>query len=387
MEPIESTDLPMHGDDCHGIMQQFGTLYGSSRAMRGLYEKLKRVAPTDATVFVVGESGSGKERVATTIHQISARAAQPFVAVNCSAIPANLIEAELFGYEKGSFTGAVRQHKGHFERAGGGTLFLDEITEMPLELQATLQRALETRKFRRVGGDSEIESRARIIAATNYSPTAAVAANKLREDLLYRLSVFPITVPALHERGNDILELAELFLTNLNNETGFRKYLPDCAKESLKAHSWPGNVRELKNMIQRAYILSDDALDFTDLFSRQPAREFRGMDKCVPISIGMRLDEAERQIIRATLNEYRGNKRHTAKVLGISLKTLYNRLAEYQNSNESSCIRSNGTEENQPASGIILSSRSQPPAEHLIGGRVERDSVYPPPNAPAAIFM
>ncbi|HTD91894.1 MAG TPA: sigma-54 factor interaction domain-containing protein, partial [Burkholderiales bacterium] len=215
MGQIELTSLQIHDDSArtpspqanysNGITQQFGTLYGSSPAMRGLYEILKRVAPTDTTVFIVGESGSGKELVATTIHQISARAVQPFIAVNCSAIPANLIEAELFGYEKGSFTGAARQHKGLFERAKGGTLFLDEITEMPLELQATLLRALESRKFRRVGGDREIESDARIIAATNYTPTAAVRAKKLREDLLYRLSVFPVSVPALQERGNDII--------------------------------------------------------------------------------------------------------------------------------------------------------------------------------------
>ena len=359
MEQIESTVLSMYEDfaiapspetnNGIGTPQQFGTLYGSSPAMQGLYEMLKRVAPTDATVLIVGESGSGKELVATTIHQISTRASQPFIAINCSTIPANLIEAELFGYEKGSFTGAARQHKGHFERASGGTLFLDEITEMPLELQARLLRALESRKFRRVGGDSEIESHARIVAATNYSPAAAVAVKKLREDLLYRLSVFPVSVPALHERDNDIVELAELFLSELNNETGFQKYLPDGAKESLKAHPWPGNVRELRNVIQRAYILADDALDFTDLLVHQHAYGFRGMDKSLPIRVGMSLNEAERQIIFATLNEFGGNKRRAAKVLGISLKTLYNRLTEYQNNIESLSFGSESASANQPS--------------------------------------
>jgi DNA-binding NtrC family response regulator len=383
MDQMESIGLPLHKEhftyaqpqwtnDGLGITQQFGTLYGSSPVMRGLYDMLKKVAPTDATVFIVGESGSGKELVATTIHQISARASQPFVAVNCSAIPANLIEAELFGHEKGSFTGAARQHKGHFERACGGTLFLDEITEMPFDLQATLLRALESRKFRRVGGDSEIESHARIIAATNYPITAAIAAKKIREDLLYRLSVFPIAVPALRERGNDVLELAELFLSELNNETGFRKYLLDSAKEALKAHPWPGNVRELKNTIQRAYILADSALDFTELLSHSHPHEFRDRDKwdkCVPVSIGMSLDEAERQIIYATLNEYGGNKRDTAKVLGISLKTLYNRLAEYQNSTESSAFGSDAVAVNRSATGVSVPAHSQNPAGNLIERR------------------
>ena len=182
----------------------FGLLYGSSPAMEVVYDLIERVAHTDATVLIVGESGSGKELVANTIHRMSARGKQPFVAVNCGAIPATLIEAELFGYEKGAFTGAAKTHRGYLERATGGTLFLDEITEMPPEMQVRLLRVLETGTFCRVGGDQEIQAEARIIAATNRDPATAVADNFLREDLMYRLAVFPITLPPLRTRGDDV---------------------------------------------------------------------------------------------------------------------------------------------------------------------------------------
>jgi DNA-binding NtrC family response regulator len=311
-------------------LRRFGTLYGSSPAMCELYDMVLKVAPTTATVFIVGESGCGKELVATTIHQMSPRAERPFVAVNCGSIPTNLIEAELFGHEKGSFTGALRQHKGYFERALNGTLFLDEITEMPLEMQAKLLRALETGRFSRVGGDGEIESHVRIIAATNLTPAVALKRQKLREDLLYRLSVFPIHVPALRERGNDIVALAEFFLAGLNAESGLEKRLSASATQALSAHAWPGNVRELKNVIQRAYIMADNVLEIDDLPALAPPGEAVVNASCVSIPVGLTLAEVERQLICATLEQYRGNKRQAAAILGISLKTLYNKLTAYR---------------------------------------------------------
>src|SRR4249919_172252 len=242
-------------------LARFGLLYGSSPGMQQVYELIERVAHTEATVLIVGESGSGKELVANTIHRKSARAKQPFVAVNCGAIPATLIEAELFGYEKGAFTGATKTHRGYLERATGGTLFLDEITEMPLEMQVRLLRVLETGTFCRVGGDQEIRAEARIIAATNRDPATAVADNFLREDLMYRLAVFPITLPPLRARGDDVELLARHFLQALNLDAGTSKALSKASLAMLRTHPWPGNVRELKNCVQRAFILCDDEVE------------------------------------------------------------------------------------------------------------------------------
>lgn len=327
-------------NDCQGELQRFGScLYGSTPNMQQLYSMIEKVAPTNATVFIVGESGSGKELVATTIHEMSKRRGEPFVAVNCGAIPANLIEAELFGHEKGSFTGAYRQHKGCFERAGKGTLFLDEITEMPIEMQVRLLRVLETGCFSRVGGDGEIESQARIIAATNRDPHEAARENHLRQDLLYRLSVFPIHVPPLRQRGEDIIGLAEHFLAELNTEEGANKRLSRQAKEQLKTHSWAGNVRELKNAIQRAFIMATDELTMDGLLQQSASgHSVRRIDGCLTIEIGTPLAEAEKQMIYATLDHCRGNKRRAAEVLGLSLKTLYNRFAEYQVTTSSNMV-------------------------------------------------
>src|SRR6476619_2991177 len=199
---------------------RFGRLYGSSTVMQDVYRMIEKVAPTEATVFITGESGCGKELVARTIHERSPRARGAFVAINCGAIPQNLIEAELFGHERGAFTGANRQHRGCFERAEGGTLFLDEITEMPLEMQVRLLRVLETGRFTRVGGDQEIGADVRVLAASNRDLRQAVASGKLREDLMYRLCVIPVNVPPLRERGEDVVLLAEMFLAELNEEQG-----------------------------------------------------------------------------------------------------------------------------------------------------------------------
>ena len=304
----------------------FGVLWGASPAMREVYRRIDKVARTSATVLVAGESGSGKELVARTIHDRSPRAGAPFVAVNCGAIPANLIEAELFGYEKGAFTGATRQHRGCFERAEGGTLFLDEITEMAPEMQVRLLRVLETGTYHRVGGEDELRSKVRIVAATNRDPQQAVRDGRLREDLLYRLAVFPIPLPPLREREGDAELLAERFLTGLNDEEGTRKAFTRQAIATIRAHSWPGNVRELRNAVQRAYILADDAvdLDFGGIAGD-------GADAAsLRVAVGTPLAEIERQAIYATLDHCGGQKKRCAEILGISLKTLYNRLAAYQ---------------------------------------------------------
>src|SRR6478609_2945505 len=223
---------------------RFGHLVGKSEPMRRVYEQIARVAGTSVTVFIAGESGTGKELVARTVHDLSRRRAHPFLAVNCGAISPHLMESEIFGHEKGSFTGADRQHLGFFERTSGGTLFLDEITEMPLDLQVKLLRVLETGTFMRVGSTQVQETDVRILAATNRSPMQAVSAGKLREDLLYRLNVFPIHLPALRERADDIPVIAEHFLDQICKREGAKKRFAPEVLQRLAEHRWAGNVRE-----------------------------------------------------------------------------------------------------------------------------------------------
>jgi len=305
---------------------RYGRLYGGSDAMRDVYRLIDKVAPTRATVFVSGESGCGKEVVARTIHDRSARARNTFVAVNCGAIPAGLIEAELFGYEKGAFTNAAKLHRGCFERAAGGTLFLDEVTEMAPDMQVRLLRVLESGYFTRVGGDGEVQADVRVLAATNRDPHAAVREGALREDLLYRLSVFPIALPPLRERDGDAELLAERFLQQLNVDERTSKRFTRAAILAIRQHDWPGNVRELKNAVHRAYILADDLIDveLADLVGRTPAGDR------LRVPVGTPLSEIERQAIFATLDLCAGNKKQCAQMLGVSLKTLYNRLAAYR---------------------------------------------------------
>lgn len=309
----------------------FGRLLGTSAAMQKVYLQIERVAPTSATVFITGESGTGKELVAQTLHDLSRRRAHPFVAVNCGAISPQLIESELFGHEKGSFTGALREHKGYLERASGGTLFLDEITEMPSELQVKLLRVLEARTFMRVGSGREIEMDVRVIAATNRIPEEAVSERKLREDLLYRLQVFPLYLPPLRQRGQDVELLANDYLEELNQaDHSAKKFSPD-ALDLLKKYHWPGNVRELKNSIQRAYILADDLID-ANSFPLQSPESNKSNDSAAPflqVRVGSTVAEVERRLILATLEHCQGAKEKAAEILGISLKTLYNRLREY----------------------------------------------------------
>ncbi|GAB1579204.1 sigma-54-dependent transcriptional regulator [Bordetella petrii] len=308
---------------------RFGKLLGQSAAMEDLYKQLARVAVTDVTTLLIGESGTGKELAAHAVHELSSRSKKPFIAVNCGAISPHLIESELFGHERGSFTGADRQHKGYFERADSGTLFLDEVTEMPLDLQVKLLRVLETGRFMRVGTNREIACDVRIVAATNRNPEQAIQEGKLREDLYYRLSVFPIELPPLRDRGSDIVFLAERFLQALNEKYGESKQFSDQARQALAEYEWPGNVRELKNYVRRAFIMAEDGVLGADALQPQIAPDGGGQSARVTVPLGVTLAEADRRLIMATLERCGGVKKQTAAVLGISAKTLYNRLEEY----------------------------------------------------------
>jgi len=310
-------------------------LLGDSEAMQEVFRLIDRVGPTEASVLLTGESGSGKELAAQSIHDRSARAGGPFIAINCGAIPPGLIEAELFGYEKGSFTGAIRAHSGVFERAQGGTLLLDEVTEMPMDMQTRLLRVLETRKFYRVGASMEFLSDVRVIASTNRCPLQAVQNGQLREDLLYRLAVFPIDLPPLRGRGNDVDLLAEHFLGELNAQSRTQKRLSAVSRMTLKQHTWPGNVRELKNCIERAFILGDQTLELAPLIQNAGAAKGSAADReRLDIRVGSRIYDMERSLIEATLDYFKGNKRRAADALGCSLKTLYNKLNGYSQSQE-----------------------------------------------------
>src|ERR1700729_2917724 len=252
---------------------RFGRLLGSPPSMQLLYDQLARVAPTSATVLLLGESGPGKELAALTLHELSRRREAPFLPLNCGAVSPQLIESELFGHERGSFTGADRQHKGFFERANGGSVFLDEVTEMPMELQVKLLRVLETGSFSRVGGVAPIVCAGRLIAGSNREPVKAVADGKLREDLYHRLNVFPIRLPPLRERDTDIEQLAQFFLDDLNSTEGTNKTFSRDALVRLYQHPWPGNVRELKNYVQRTYIMADDVIEFDVAVSDTPPKQ------------------------------------------------------------------------------------------------------------------
>lgn len=308
-------------------------LVGDSAAICEVRRLIERVAPTDSTVLIVGESGSGKELVAQAIHEHSQRRTGPFVTVNCAAIPASLVEAELFGYERGSFTGAVRSHSGVFERAHGGSLFLDEITEMPLELQSRLLRLLESKRLSRVGGTEEVNIDVRLIAATNRSPVQANKDGCLREDILYRLAVFPIGIPPLRERGSDVQLLIDHFLKELNQQYSAEKIITSELRAAFQRHTWPGNVRELRNAVERAFILADKVLHVPpmelSMNDTQASNHAFATEDMISLPIGTRLADAERLLIETTLRQCDGNKRRTADLLGCSLKTLYNKLHAY----------------------------------------------------------
>jgi DNA-binding NtrC family response regulator len=297
--------------------------------MQEVFDLVERVALSDITVVVVGASGTGKEVVAETIHRLSTRSGAEFVPINCGAVSPQLIESELFGHEKGSFTGADRRHHGVFERAHRGTLLLDEITEMSQDLQVKLLRVLENGSVRRVGGTREIDVDVRVIAATNRDPEEAVEAGKLRQDLFYRLNVFPIRLPPLKERGEDIKLLAVHFLGEICRTAGLAKEFDAGALDALMRYHWPGNVRELKNVVERSFILARDLVTVESL-----PPEFRDevtiRSSGLQAPVGTPLDEVVRSHTLATLEHFGGNKRRAAEALGISLKTLYNRLKRYR---------------------------------------------------------
>jgi DNA-binding NtrC family response regulator len=305
----------------------FGRLIGSSLEMRKIYQVIEQAAPTAASVLISGESGTGKELVAQTIHQLSPRASHPFVPLNCAAIPDTLLESELFGHEKGAFTGAIARRQGSFELAHRGTLFLDEIAEMTTLTQAKLLRVLQERTFRTLGGTREQAVDIRVIAATNQDPIDAVRQNKLREDLYYRLNVFAIRLPALRERKDDIPLLAQAFVKEFSSRNDREVAgVSDDAMRLLERYDWPGNVRELLNVIERATIVAKGALvapgDLPPLAGPAPAPRAAGGG----LAPGTTVDEAERQLIEITLAHTSGNKTRAAEMLGISLKTLHNKL-------------------------------------------------------------
>jgi DNA-binding NtrC family response regulator len=311
---------------------RFEGFVGSSAPMQKVFRYIERVAPSQASVLVFGESGTGKELVAQAVHRLSPRRERPFVAVNCGAISPTLIESELFGHERGSFTGADRQHAGYFERASGGTLFLDEISEMPIELQAKLLRVLETGSVLRVGGSKTIAVDPRVIAATHRNLDKHVEEGRFREDLLYRLNVFPIQLPPLRERGDDVELLAQHFLTEINRAEDSRKRLAPEALVKLRSYSWPGNVRELKNLVHRAAILADSVITPEDIPldpDTEPTLEATPQGNSLRIVPGTPLAEVQRRVVLATLQELGLDRTKTADALGISVRTLYNWLKEY----------------------------------------------------------
>lgn len=306
-----------------------GAVIGVSPAMRRIYSLVEKVAPSKTSVVITGPSGTGKEVIARTIHNLSPRRDKPFVAINCSAIPASLMESEIFGHEKGAFTGADQRRLGCFELANGGTLFLDEVGELPVELQAKFLRVLEEEKLRRLGGKTEISVDVRVICATNRDLKKQIEAGLFREDLYFRLNVFSIELPPLCERREDIPLLAQHFVERFAAEAGKRiRGITPKAMDILQSYSWPGNIRELRNTIERGVILCDgDMIDESHLPPEMEPDDSAGA--VIKLSLGMPLREVEKEYILGSLRRNKGNKSRTAEILGISEKTLYNKLNRY----------------------------------------------------------
>jgi two-component system nitrogen regulation response regulator NtrX len=305
-------------------------LIGESEPMKKLDQQIRSAAPTGTRVLITGENGSGKEIVARTLHRLSPRAEQPFIDVNCAAIPEELIESELFGHRKGAFTGAIDERKGKFELADGGTLFLDEIGDMSLKTQAKVLRVLQEQTFQRVGGQQTIKVDVRVIAATNKDLEAEIASASFRSDLFYRLNVIPIDVPPLRARGDDIVLLAEHFLRRFAAETGVpRKKLSSGAASKLRGYTWPGNVRELRNVIERlAILLPGDTIEAEDV--QLGARNEVTTGAIAPhLTLKEARDEFEKQYILARLRELAGNISRTAEALGVERSNLYRKLHAY----------------------------------------------------------
>jgi DNA-binding NtrC family response regulator len=306
----------------------FGPMIGNAPEMRKIYQVVEQASPTSASVLITGESGTGKELVAQTIHQLSPRATFPFVAINCAAIPETLLESEIFGHEKGAFTGASDRRQGCFELADRGTLFLDEIGEMTPATQVKLLRVLQERTFRRLGGRGEQSVDVRVIAATNVEPLEAVAKGKLREDLFYRLNVFSFRLPPLRERKEDLPLLIQSFINEFNTRN--QKSIAGVDHQAMRVlehYAWPGNVRELRNVIERATILAPgpfiEMKHLPPVLGDEPATQHQPQ---VALGPGTTVEEAERRLILMTLEHTRDNKTRAAEILGISLKTLHNKL-------------------------------------------------------------
>ncbi len=313
-----------------------GSLVGQSKRMREIFGLIERIAGSNVSVLITGESGTGKELVARTLHEMSDRKRRPFVAINCAAIPETLMESEIFGHEKGAFTGAMERRAGCFELAEGGTLLLDELGEMPIGTQAKLLRVLEERKLRRLGGTAEITVDVRVLAATNRNPEEAVAAGQLRADLLYRLNVFHIQIPPLRERPEDIPLMVAAMLEEMNAKHGRRVAgVATSVQKLLTAYEWPGNARELRNAMERAVILAPDGgvIEEAHLPHELTRADVAAasLPTCdgVQLSVGMTVAEAERRLILKTLESAGGNKTRAAQMLAVSLKTLHNKLKEY----------------------------------------------------------
>lgn len=311
-----------------------GSLVGSSAKMQEIFRLTELVAPSTASVLITGASGTGKELVARTIHELSPRRSKPFVPINCAAIPETLIESEIFGHEKGAFTGALERRTGCFELAEGGTLLLDEIGEMPVATQAKLLRVLEDRKLRRLGSKVETTVDVRVLAATNKVPEDAVARGELRNDLYYRLNVFNIHMPFLREHKEDIPALVEFLIKDMNAKHG-RKVaaVSEAVLNLFQGHSWPGNVRELRNTLERAVIVCEGSVVETKHlppdFGRSTMRTSSEDPGAVHLGVGTTVREAEKLLILKTLESTNNNKTRAAEILGISLKTLHNKLKEY----------------------------------------------------------
>jgi DNA-binding NtrC family response regulator len=302
--------------------------------MQVVFSMIRRVAPTNACVLITGESGSGKELVARAIHSLSNRSAAPFLAINCAAMPEALFESEVFGHEKGAFTGAHDRRAGALAQAHGGTLFLDEIAEMPVAVQAKTLRVLEDFRFRRLGGKTELTADIRLISATNREPEAAIRDGKMRQDLYYRLNVFHIKLPPLRDRVEDVPLIAEAMVEKLNLRHGTRiTHVEPDAMLALQAHRWDGNVRELRNTIERAAILAGEGplskAHFQSVLQRRPD-SFTTGGNCLGVRIGMTVADTERVLIEATLAHARNNKTQAANTLGISTKTLHAKLKQYR---------------------------------------------------------
>ena len=314
-----------------------GSLVGSSKTMQEVFRLVEQVAPSTASVLITGESGTGKELVARTIHELSPRKGRPFVAINCSAIPETLIESEIFGHEKGAFTGALERRSGCFELAEEGTLLLDEIGEMPIATQAKLLRVLEDHKLRRLGSKVETTVDVRVLAATNKVPEEAVGRGELRQDLYYRLNVFHLAMPPLRDHKEDLVELVPALLAEVNSKHGRKVGLvSDSVLSLFQDYSWPGNVRELRNTLERAVIVCEgpsiEPKHLPPGFGQGLPRPSVEEPNAVRLGVGTTVDEAERLLILKTLEFTNNNKTRAAEILGISLKTLHNKLKEYNSS-------------------------------------------------------